>query len=708
MDSPPQRRNSRIPYLLGLGCLILIACLAVFSAVSFAGLYVAARAVDLNDLVRSTPPTVIEPTPTTIGLLPAPTSTPQPTRSTPVLTTPSHKSSLPTPTTNISPSTTPIQTIPPRLTPTISIAEEMSAQETLRALLETIYPPRDYYDSVVRLTTADIGKRTVLAKPFSVGEQHRFLTDEGDRDAELLAISEHAYFWVESTLPLTEAELTAAAEHFESEIYPQVTGLFGDLWQPGVDSDPRFSILHLDGYGENGELGFFNSGDEYPKTIYENSNEQELIYLNMASLRIGSQLYYGTLAHEFQHLIQWNQDPNEPIWFSEGLAQFTESYLGYQTVDSPFDYRQRPHVQLNDWEIDDQDNLLAHYGAAYLFVIYIWEQLGEQAIVDIIHHPADGLAGLYAILNNKDLNLSLESFLASWVAANFLDDDRAGPAYHYRTLDLKSPRLTSVVSTVPFSETQTINPLGVHYIDLRTEELATIHFRAEQVTTLYPPPPSGQKIVWYLPGQNDMDAHLTTTVDLAGLESADLNFWAWYDLETEYDFAYVTISTDGGNSWEILKPRHNKSGVFGAAFSGQSSKALDHINGWIPETISLSRYAGQQVMIRFEVMTDAALSGKGFAVDQITIPQLGADSELVWLPEGFLQAGSEIPLLWQVQLLEVGPNPRVIPLQLDADAAGSFQIDPTFSNPVLAITMVSPFTYDPVTYQLQIESDVIE
>ena len=49
----------------------------------------------------------------------------------------------------------------------------------------------------------------------------------------------------------------------------------------------------------------------------------------------------------------------------------------------------------------------------------------------------------------------------------------------------------------------------------------------------------------------------------------------WYDLETDYDYAYVEVSADGGKTWDILANEHttitNPSGnSYGPGFTGAS------------------------------------------------------------------------------------------------------------------------------------------
>ncbi len=272
----------------------------------------------------------------------------------------------------------PEQKLSPSMIPSPSISlDEASlglnqADNNLLTLLNADYPPRDYFEGAARLGRVEVGPRTVEAINVKLGDMRAFYSDDGQHEAILSAITEHTYFWVETSLAFDEKMVALAASRFEKEIYPGLSQIFGTEWQPGIDNDTRFSILHLDGYGDDTDLGFFNKGDEYPRTVNEKSNEMEIIYLNMRNLIMGEDLYFGTLVHEYQHLMQWNADNNETVWLSEGLAQFAELYSGLNTADSDLDYWSNPDVQLNSWEYENEDELFAHYGAAYLFVVYFW------------------------------------------------------------------------------------------------------------------------------------------------------------------------------------------------------------------------------------------------------------------------------------------------------------------------------------------------
>jgi immune inhibitor A len=602
--------------------------------------------------------------------------------------------------------------IPQSTIPSASDIEQTPLTERhwldLQALMDEESPPRDYYDTAARLGSSNIGERTVRRTPYEIGDRQVFRTEEGRVQAELLAITDHAYFWVETALAFDPESVAAAAGRFEQEFYPVVTRLFGEEWRPGVDNDTHFSVLHLDGYIGDGELGFFNSGDEYPWAVVIDSNQQEIVYLNMANLRLGDSLYHGTLIHEVQHLIQWHNDPNESVWLNEGLAQLTELYAGLDTVDTATDYLHNTDIRLNSWNFDDEELLYAHYGASYLFSVYLWEQLGISAISALSSHADDGLAGVQTILKSYRPEQSLEDFLGDWIVANYVDDLTVGPNYGYANLRLHRPEFEAEISSSDFGAIKNLNQYGVHYIKIDRTGPTTINFVGDTIAELMGDSSLATDRIWYAPTTDELDAQLTVDIDLQGLDEATLEFSVWYDLEELYDFAYVTISTDEGISWDILEPRHASLGEFGPAFGGRSRAELNDDDGWLRESIDLTPFTGKTAILRFEVLTDLAINSGGFAIDRISIPELDfvMDPDThsdMWSADGFVETGRLLPQSWKVILIQEGDNFEVTPLALNELNRGQWTVDLDEDGGVLVIAALNPIVDSPVGYWLAVE-----
>ena len=575
----------------------------------------------------------------------------------------------------------------------------------LERLLAADHPAHDYYNSAVHLGKLDAGPRQLKKPAFEDGAKQLFHTEEGDVNATLMAVSEHAYFWIDDGLPLAKQDVELAAARFESDYYARVSHMFGQAWDPGVDGDPRFSILHLNDVGNRYELGYFSDLDEYPKSLFKDSNEQELIYLNMRQLEIGSELYFGTLVHELQHLFQWNLDKNEATWFNEGLSQLAEFYAGLETVSAE-PYLEQPAIRLDRWSYDDH-LIDAHYAASFLFLAYSWEQLGEAGIYELVRHPANGLMAVHSILQGFQPDRSLQEYLGDWAVATYLDDPFAGERFSYSRLDLAPPAYQARLSELPSSYQDELEQFAVHYIDLDVSGDVSIVFAGDTTASLIGSAPTSGEQMWYALPSNDSDAQLTATFDLSQLNSATLSFSAWYDLEKDYDFAYVSVSADQGLNWSVLQLQHSQTGNYGPALSGRSSDSGDAINGWIRETVSLNQFAGKEIMLRFHVLTDFETVGQGFAIDDIAITELGffdnaENSSGSWDAQGFVRTGWLLPQEWAVRLIVHGDQPRVVPLSLNA--LNQVQYTETLGpqGGTLVVMPLTPFVEESAQYRLVI------
>jgi immune inhibitor A len=699
-DSTPQPKNKI--WLACGGCLLgltLLLCLGLGAAALFfwqeSGEAIVTQVVEARETVLAgeaatpTRPATSTPVPPL-----KPSRTPVPNTLTDTLTPPPE-----TPETAVKPLPIPV---PESI---IQIPIPASAYRELEKLFSTHFPPHDYFDTANRLGKQGLTERTVTAPVYRIGDEQTFFSEEGSVKATLVAATANTYFWVENGLYLPEKAVAEAANRLENEYYPLLLNLFGPVWQPGVDNDPRFSVVHLRLPVNASELGYFSGVDAYPRALFRNSNQQEVVYLNMSAMEVGEDLYYGTLVHEVQHLIQWHVDPNEKTWLNEGLSQLAEIYVGLDTADTYY-YERRPHTRLNAWDYDEE-LIDAHYAAAYLFTVYLWEQLGETAVQELSRHPANGMSSVRAVLAGYDAR-SLEDFVADWAIANYLDNPDAGDAYNYRNLDPGTPDLQMRIRQFSYERIDTLPQFGVHYYALTKTGKTTISFAGDTLADLLAETPLSGRQVWFAPPMDETSATLTLRYDLRDLAEATLRFHAWYDLEEDWDFAYMVVSIDNGRSWDLLTGENMGVGEYGPAFTGSSAAVPGAFKGWVQEAISLHRYVGQEVLVRFEVLTDSSLLGRGFALDKIHVPQMGAIKALEtavsgWEAAGFVQTTGQLPQQWRLQLIQNGPTPQVVTLPLNTLNQGQWTVELGPQGGVLVIVPLTPFTEDVANYWLAVE-----
>jgi len=617
------------------------------------------------------------------------------------------------------------ETPAPELTPVI-IQEPAGDQgaETEKLLETTDVPVRDLHDLAIRLRhiPADT-PRTVNpggSPDYSVGTRRLFHASNVDTDeqfdvyATLEYKTEHVYMWVEEGVNFDRNALVAAAKLFEEHTYPTDRAFFGSEWSPGVDNDVHLSILHARGLG-NSIAGYYSSADEFVSVVREDSNEMEMFYINVENVTINDDFYSGVLAHEFQHMIHWYNDRNEETWMNEGFSELAMHLNGYDTGGSDWEFAMEPDTQLNSWP-EGPGAAGANYGAGYLFTSYFLDRFGSDATQTLVAHPENSFASVDVVLKQLGTGLTHQDLFADWIVANLLDDPYITDGrYGYEEIDPPSfdIEVTYGESDYPVSESSTVHQHGTDYLELRGERPLTFHFTGSTQIGLVDTTAHSGRYVWWSNRGDDSDMILTRAFDLSDVSQATLQFWTWYDLEEDWDYAYVEASTDGGDTWEILttpsgtgtNPNGNS---FGWAYTGRS--AGGETAEWIQERVDLSPYAGQEVLIRFEYITDDAVNRPGFVLDDVAIPEIGYSSDFEqdgdsWEAAGFIRHANILPQKWLVQLILFGPETTVQWLELNDDQTGEWTVplDSSTDRAVLTISGLAPVTTEIGSYRYEIE-----
>lgn len=597
------------------------------------------------------------------------------------------------------------------------------ASETETLLANTWIPVRDPHELAIRLRGLPPETPRTITGPCApdcpIGTSRVFHVSNTDTDeqfdvtAVLEYKTEHVYMWVERGIRFDRNDLVEAAERFERQTYVTDRSFFGTEWSPGVDNDPHISILHTHNLGQ-GTLGYFSGPDEFVAQVREDSNEMEMFYLNMEYLTINSNDYHSTLAHEFQHMIHWYNDRNEDTWLNEGFSDLAGLLNGFGALDHEWAFASHPDTQLTDIDYEAADSI-ASYGAAYLFAAYFLDSFGPQATQTLVACPENGLASVDVVLADLGTGLTHLDVFADWVIANLLDDPHLGGGrYGYNNIDPPDLRLDARLDSTdyPVLRETTVRQYGADYLQLRGDRpLEFVFTGSTQVSVINAQAHSGQYLWWSNRG-DDSDMTLTRAFDLSGVQNATLEFWAWYDIEEDWDYAYVEVSADGGQRWEILNtpsgtPSNPNNNSYGWAYTGRSGGG-DPAK-WIQERVDLSPYAGREVLVRFEYITDEAVNKPGFVVDDVAIPEIGYFSDFEtddggWEAGGFVRHANVLPQEWLIQLVLFGPETTVQRLGLNPDRSGRWEIPlgPQVGRAVVVVSALAPVTTEPASYQYEV------
>ena len=617
-----------------------------------------------------------------------------------------------------------MQTLTPTPMPVVTPtpAPVAPAERSIEQLLaETSIPERDLVALTARLKKLDQPIPVVVndtPPDYAVGDKDVFWVGNVDTKmnysttATLSYLTPHLYLWVEEGSSFDQEALKRSAERFESQIYPTNREFFGSEWTPGVDNDPHIHILQTSGLGSSVN-GYYLDTDEYSKLVNPYSNEREMFYINSDNLQPGTDSYESVLAHEFQHMIHWAVDRGEDTWVNEGFSELASYLNGYAVRGIDRAFSRTPDTQLTSWP-GSPGQTSANYGASFLFTAYFLERFGDQALRSVVSHQANGTTGFEAILTEQ--GLTFEDVFADWLIANYLDDtELADGRYGYRDLAVGPAYLDQIHTDYPAQRSTTVHQYGADYIELRGEGDLALTFAGSTEVKLVPNDPHSGKHLWWSNRGDNSNMTLTRAFDLTELSQATLKAWLWYDIEEDWDYVYIEVSTDGGQAWDILTGQYttdsNPNGnSFGQAYTGQSRASADEAPDWVEEEIDLTPYVGQEILLRFEYITDGAVNQVGFCVDDIAIPELGyfddAESDEQWVAEGFIRTDNILSQRFLVQLIELSPDVRVRRMELDEDQAGHLVVEHLgkgIEGAVLVVSALAPVTTELASYEYSIE-----
>jgi hypothetical protein len=107
-----------------------------------------------------------------------------------------------------------------------------------------------------------------------------------------------------------------------------------------------------------------------------------------------------------------------------------------------------------------------------------------------------------------------------------------------------------------------------------------------------------------------------------------LTFWTWFDIEEDWDFGFVEVSTDGGATWAPLAGSITRlsNNPFGSTAWGNSlvdgmatttAAITGNSGGWKQGIFDLPE--ASNVLVRFSYYTDESTLGQGWFIDDVAV-----------------------------------------------------------------------------------------
>jgi hypothetical protein len=469
---------------------------------------------------------------------------------------------------------------------------------------------------------------------------------------------------------ISTAQLAYLLDEFDNNMYPTETTIYGEPLPRGDEGQKIWTLIFNirgDSYYDCDQTsyiaGYFSAGE----SAENNKNIMHIDTYDWAN-RTGPgvdrpYLYEGVFAHEFEHLIHFDIDPDEPSWVDEGLADLAGFFCGYGHSSGHIAYYMvyHPMVSLTFWGSGLED-----YGASYLFQLYLYEKFGGAEFTSaLVQEQANGIEGIENTLAAFGHRETFDEIFDAWTIANYLDDTRkARGKYGYETLEV------GTIDTWGYSIEYALasfwglgapdeapiywpsnwffgiepQPYTAHYFRFTNEDEVDVWIDGDDFagTTAY----SGA-YEWYSDAEAWAWRSFYQTFDIpAG--GATLNFWTFYEIEGDWDYGYVEVHDLTDDTWTTLPgvntvntlphPQDNPNTPDGfepedycqpdpdnppACLSDRWNALTDYSGGWYQESMDLTPFAGHSIELYFTTWQDGAFTLQMMYVDDISIPEIG-------------------------------------------------------------------------------------
>ncbi len=262
--------------------------------------------------------------------------------------------------------------------------------------------------------------------------------------AEKVGEGTHCYIYLERGQSVDSSVVESLASAFDDAIYPGVTAAFGSEPNPGVDGDSKIYILLMDIVdglsGGSYIAGYFDPYNEYSVS---DSNRKEIFFMDVDPGIPSSSTFKEVLAHEFQHMIHWEQKTNlrgltDNTWLDEAMSEVAPYFAGYGgSYDRvyTFEIGNNRSDSLTTWSGE-----LADYAVVYMWAQYMVDRFPDNVFLNILANDKRGWESVEKYLKTQNSGFSFPSVFRDWSIAVFSGSDVSATDnadLAYKTIDTR-------------------------------------------------------------------------------------------------------------------------------------------------------------------------------------------------------------------------------------------------------------------------------
>ena len=344
---------------------------------------------------------------------------------------------------------------------------------------------------------------------------------------------------------------------------------------------------------------------------------------------------------------------------------------------------------------------------AFEFMHYVYSRSGETAMQAIFHDQGFGIAGVndaLASVGAPKLRGCLSRVRGCTARPGPCRRPDEGRLQHAGHPD-PGPVLNAEAYSTPGAP-----PWGSDYLAFNSKGVKSILFngadtltQATAWTSVADPLGANGQVLWS--GTGDEQSRFAIFSTTGG---GTLDFDTLYDLEEQWDFGIVQVSTDNGATWTSLSNADTRSDIVPEGYPAikDNLPGFTGVTGtvaapaWVHESFDLSSYSGD-ILVGFRFMSDWGTNGNGalddpnWYIDNVAVdgsPVSDGSDASAFKDITFYQP---IDLNFHVDLVSFGPNgqAKVFHLVTDSDSEST---DPVAIRKALSTnkTAVLVVTYD--------------
>ena len=303
---------------------------------------------------------------------------------------------------------------------------------------------------------------------------------------------------------------------------------------------------------------------------------------------------------------------------------FAEYLTGYVVNDDNYTtFQEMPENSLVAWGDQGGPEIVADYGMVFLYHMYMYEKFGQEFIQAEFHNPDNGISSINSTLasNRKWRKNTFASTYHDFSVAVLINSSQSKYKYGFKLLDVGIDIGTPDAPNLEAFDTPGAPPWGADYIWLtgNPRKFGKLVFNGVDLSQS-PTPWTSVDGMLYSGTGDEVDNWAIFETPGGGV----LSFDTTWDLEDYWDFAFVQVSADGGQTWTSLADNE------GYSTSDHDPDAyptvVDNLPGLtglmaspVTLTYDLSAYAGQDIMVAFRLVTDWSTHFDGWYIDNVYV-----------------------------------------------------------------------------------------